>query len=1002
MKYIILLAVLGLSFGQCKPIDKPSVAGPTLLLDSAQRHSSDHALDGLVAMDGLEVTLFASEPMLQNPTNIDIDQRGRVYVCEAYNYRPQISGIPTKFEGDRIMILEDKDGDGVADESKVFYQGPEINAPLGICVLGRQVIVSQSPYVWLFTDTDGDDKADKKEILFQGIGGIQHDHAVHAFTLGPDGRFYFAMGNEASTLYDKNNRIISTISGQPIDKAHFKQGLTIRGNLDGTGMEVIGQNFRNNYECTVDAYGNVWQTDNDDDGNKGTRFNFILEYGKYGYRDELTDAGWRTFRTNWEDSIPLRHWHQNDPGVIPNLLNLGSGSPCGVVIYESDLIPQLKGTVLHAEALHHVIRSYQTKVSGAGYTADIKEVLKHETDDWFRPVDICVAPDGSLLVADWYDPGVGGHYAGDQVKGRIYRIAPKGQKYKFDDIDFSNVEASVKALASPNLSIRSQAQLSLRKIVASESLKALAHHTDPILKARALWILSAENGSYIDTAFNDQNEQIKIAGLRMARQQGAPYLINSLDQLLTQNLSSAVWRECAISLANLDEKTMVPYWLQLADKYSATDRWYLEALGIAGDQHWQSIIPQWLKRHPDPLSQVTTKDILWRSRASFSLPFMASIVSSQEQPLNEKMKFLRTMEFVTSPDKNKTLIDILTKTKDTTIAELIVKSLDPVFVNKDKRTMQILNQWLDKSQGSNYLDLVDRFNPGNQGTRLSQLVTGDDNSLRVRACKAIIKSQGFSHIEKLYFPADTVTKKRIIQAVGPIGTEQSLKFLHEIALNKNESMVIHQEAYRQLGKSGGGEEYVIKLLTQGMIPKEYIPFAVEGPANAWRKPIKEKAKEYLAQSQVDLPVYNTANIIAQSGNVENGKAVFQKTCSTCHQVHNEGVAFGPGLDEIGSKYGKDGILTSILEPSKAINFGYEGEQIITTNGGIYVGLKISETNEAIVLKSVGGQQESIDKKEIKERIAIRQSLMTPNLYQNMSEQELVDLVEYLASLKKVM
>lgn len=108
MKYIILLAVLGLSFGQCKPIDKPSVAGPTLLLDSAQRHSSDHALDGLVAMDGLEVTLFASEPMLQNPTNIDIDQRGRVYVCEAYNYRPQISGIPTKFEGDRIMILRIK------------------------------------------------------------------------------------------------------------------------------------------------------------------------------------------------------------------------------------------------------------------------------------------------------------------------------------------------------------------------------------------------------------------------------------------------------------------------------------------------------------------------------------------------------------------------------------------------------------------------------------------------------------------------------------------------------------------------------------------------------------------------------------------------------------------------------------------------------------------------------------------------------------------------------
>jgi hypothetical protein len=76
------------------------------LLDSAQRHSIDHALDGFEVMPGYDVKLFAAEPMFQNPTNIDIDHRGRVYVCEAYNYRPQISNVPTKFEGDRIMILE--------------------------------------------------------------------------------------------------------------------------------------------------------------------------------------------------------------------------------------------------------------------------------------------------------------------------------------------------------------------------------------------------------------------------------------------------------------------------------------------------------------------------------------------------------------------------------------------------------------------------------------------------------------------------------------------------------------------------------------------------------------------------------------------------------------------------------------------------------------------------------------------------------------------------------
>ena len=169
-------------------------------LTEEQRHLPENTLKGLSISEGLELHSFATEPMLKNPTNIDVDERGRVWVTEAYNYRPDINGNPTNALGDRIMILEDKDGDGKADTAKVFYQGPELNAPLGICVLGNRVIVSQSPYVWVFYDDNGDDKADRKEILFSGIGGEQHDHAAHAFTFGMDGKLYFNMGNEGKTL----------------------------------------------------------------------------------------------------------------------------------------------------------------------------------------------------------------------------------------------------------------------------------------------------------------------------------------------------------------------------------------------------------------------------------------------------------------------------------------------------------------------------------------------------------------------------------------------------------------------------------------------------------------------------------------------------------------------------------------------------------------------------------------------------------------------------------
>lgn len=116
-------------------------------LTEAEKRLPENAELGLEVYPDLNVRLMASEPLLLNPTNIDVDDRGRVWVTEAYNYRPLLNGNPTTEDGDRILILEDTDGDGVLDKRTVFYQGPEINAPLGICVLGNRVIVSQSPYV---------------------------------------------------------------------------------------------------------------------------------------------------------------------------------------------------------------------------------------------------------------------------------------------------------------------------------------------------------------------------------------------------------------------------------------------------------------------------------------------------------------------------------------------------------------------------------------------------------------------------------------------------------------------------------------------------------------------------------------------------------------------------------------------------------------------------------------------------------------------------------------
>ncbi|MDB6024700.1 MAG: rane-bound dehydrogenase domain protein, partial [Verrucomicrobiales bacterium] len=263
--------------------------------------AAKESLKNFEVADGLEVSLFAAEPMVRNPTDMEIDERGRIWICEGANYRSTFQPWGTLDpKGDRIVILEDTNADGVADKETTFYQGPEINSALGICVLGDKVIVSRSPDVFLFTDTDGDGKADKKEVMFTGISGMDHDHGMHAFVFGPDGKLYFNFGNagvqlkraDGSPVLDVEEREVSA-KGKP-----FRNGMVFRCNLDGSEVEVLAHNFRNNYEMAVDSFGTVWQSDYADDGYRGVRIIYVMEHGAFGYSDELTGAAWPEQRTN--------------------------------------------------------------------------------------------------------------------------------------------------------------------------------------------------------------------------------------------------------------------------------------------------------------------------------------------------------------------------------------------------------------------------------------------------------------------------------------------------------------------------------------------------------------------------------------------------------------------------------------------------------------------------------------------------------------------------------
>ena len=624
--------------------------------------SPKDSLQSLEVADGMKAELFASEPMLLSPSSIDIDHKGRVWVAEIVNYRGHNG---KRAEGDRIIILEDTDGDGVADQSKTYYQGRDIDSPHGVCVLGNKVIVSAGEQVLIFTDNNDDDKPDDKKVLFNVIGGKQHDHGIHAFCFGPDGKLYFNFGNASRGLKTPDGKIIIDKAGNEIrdHRQPYQQGMVFRCDPDGSNVETLGWNFRNNWEASVDSFGAIWQSDNDDDGNRGVRINFVMEYGNYGYRDEFSGKGWRDKRSNIEKEIPDRHWHLNDPGVVPNLIQTGAGSPTGIIVYEGSMFPKLLNQVIHCDAGPNVCRAYPRKNIGAGYEAEMFPILSGGKDKWYRPSDVAVGPDGSIFVADWYDPGVGGHGMRDLERGRIFRVTPKDHKgYSFAKRNLKTLNGAISALMAPDLESRYLGWGALHEMGVDKTEKALTKlmsDKDRIKRARAAWCLGKMPGAgkkVVDKISKDLDSDMRIVSIRLARQLGLN--VESLVAKMSNDVSFQVKRECAIALRELDAKSAASIWAQLALQHDGSDRWYLEALGIGAERKWNECFDAWVKAG-GKWSSPGGRDIVWRSRSKFTPALLAKIVKDSSTKEDEKSRYMRAFDFHSGPEKDAALQSIL-------------------------------------------------------------------------------------------------------------------------------------------------------------------------------------------------------------------------------------------------------------------------------------------------------------------------------------------------------
>ena len=1033
------------------------------------------SLKSLKPADGFEVSLWASEPMVNNPTGMDIDSRGRVWVAEGLNYRlwakrkDQFKRVPG---ADRIKILHDTNGDGKADKVTIFAENI-FPPPLGLAVreiwkegklCGTRVYVGLSPNLLVLEDTDGDDIADRRYSLLTGFGGIDSDHGLHGMALGPDGKLYFTQGdarygtdrlNGGDTTFDVTDK-----SGRRLKSNRY--GTTLRVNLDGTDFEVIGYRQRNNYETCINSFAHVFTSDNDDDGLRGCRMIWMMDGGDYGYK---------TARSN-------RHSAEELPGIVPKLVGTGNGSPAGILVYEADLFPkEFHGAVIQLDAGTHQVNYHPLVRHGAGFRTEYRVLLSGE-DSWFRPVDATVAPNGSLFICDWYDAGVGGNRFSDQDTGRIYQLKPVGSKLRADSTDFTSLKGLIAALKSPNIVTRFAARESLlekgkksRNLLMSLFQKGRSHES-----ARALFLLAElpQTGKAdLLAALKNDNAQIRELALRLLARDLAresvvepdsakrvePRAVQVMSDILplVDDTDAGVRRELILALRNVETPKAGNALKKLAASWDGRDRYYAEALHLALKHREGEFLQELFTLLTEnalsdcrknqsvalpPYYPITTNDaflhiddelppangaskligLAWELGRKEALPALRAILEKIPAPDIVRGTDMALNE-IDDPQAAGLLIDRFLAIDDSQRQREILGLLGPRLagvwepMRNTEKTQKMFNIALarDDLQVA-AIKSIARSRSSGYGEELLKLVSNNQQELSTRA--TALEALGKLRYEPVRAMAGQLLEQAkgksqggplalaALSTISDFQGDEARKLLEEVLSDKQYPLDFRRHAIQLLAATPQGARRLLVLHDKKQIDealKSEVTFLLLNHADRQIRKIAHE-KISLPEKANGKKIIDLNEVLALQGDSKKGRDLFHQkgnnSCASCHRVQGIGDWIGPDLSSIGTKYGKREMLYHILNPNGAINYNYVSYTLLLEDGRVLTGLITEETANRVVLKTAQGQRIEIPAEEIELKKAQSISIMPENLVDTMTQQDIADLTEYMATLRQ--
>jgi putative membrane-bound dehydrogenase-like protein len=948
--------------------------------------SPEESLKRLRVAPEFEVKLFAAEPLVVNPIAFTIDEKGRVWVIECFDY-PKRAG--KNAPRDRIVILEDTDGDGVCDKRTVFAEGkdfpvtPERKAAglgafdlaSGIEVGHGGVFVGAPPYLWFIENKN--DKPGKFEVLLKGFGSQDTHETLNTFQWGPDGWLYGLHG------------VFTSSDVKP-------------GQLDGpaTRMNAAVWRYhptRKTFEIFAEGTSNPWGMDW-----RNTDGQFILCCCVIPHLFHMVPGG--IYKRQAGASFnPHVYSYLNE--ICDHTFHRESGwAHAGLISLDAPHIPEkYRDSVIFGSIHGCSVKRNVLKPNGSTFTASRADDFLVSGDKNFRPINMKWGPLGDIYLIDWHDQNPCHQAAPDSwdyERGRVYRIQLKGtQPKKAEDL----------GKKTPN------------------ELQSLTARDDPFAARTALRLLSERGDKALGKGSpKDRTDFVALAGVEargfphtpMGLQNGwykdSPARRAFAVRLVSERypVDDGLWKTL-VSMAGTDtdaavRRELASAAIRLADKHDVTP--LVRALMAHKEDAKDPIIPQlvWLAYEKviskkDGASTPVEKELAWLAEQAPGNEF----VREQIVP-----KVMRRLVATGQPDDLKHCVKFVAAVKDAATRE---KALDGLAVALKDQTVNAPEGWADLQAA------IARENDPKLVALANKLAVSFRDPEAIKRAVAVAVNTGL--------PAEP--RVEAVRQIGTLKVKEAVPLLLNM-LRKDAEVSVRCEAARSLAAFDAPNLAADILSTW----KDY-PRPVQADVVNTLSARKEWAKALLtamAAGKVDRAVVSDNTIIgiqafkdrelnaliekawgrtrptpaelnalidktrdslfAGPGSFARGKLVFENNCAKCHKFDGKGADVGPALD--GAARDVEYILVNVIDPNRVIGAPYFIRVARLADGTVQQGVLAEEDEKSITLKVENGALKKIAKADLESPVqVVEKSLMPEGLGYNMTPQDFRDLVRYL-------